>query len=380
MNHVNTPTHFAADNPTATTEEDMNMFMSEKRKVKSEKRIGFFPFGKWVAVAALAAGTLLGAMVPEAEAAWGDETSWKDGKAFTNWNADAWYNVTQGWDNHNPNYEGGRKLVFNNNSQLTTENDFDGTEGPKRWQLIFASGASSARTINGSTENTFHDNGGTKPKIENNSTANHTINFPIKLGYNPLEINPVSGNLTFGGTISLNGKYVDIYGNNTVIVNGVVSGAGGWTLKNDSRAPKLTFNGNNSFTGPVSVESSGTLTVGHDNGLGATGSGNGTTVESGGTLALTGGITVPEAISISGSGVSSGGALKNASGNNSVSGTVTIGADATRIHGDAGTLTLETVSAASGKNYVVQAADGATVRISSSMASRSSFSVPRRDR
>ena len=82
MNHVNTPTHFAADNPTATTEEPMSMttITSEKRKVKSEKRIGLFPFGKWVAVAA-AGVMLLGAMTQEAKADdnWGfynDDRSW----------------------------------------------------------------------------------------------------------------------------------------------------------------------------------------------------------------------------------------------------------------------------------------------------------------
>ena len=51
-----------------------------------------------------------------------------------------------------------------------------------------------------------------KAKIENQSVANHVINLNIEGDGNidPLEINPVSGNLTFNGTID-NNTYVIEY-------------------------------------------------------------------------------------------------------------------------------------------------------------------------
>jgi autotransporter-associated beta strand protein len=76
----------------------------------------------------------------------------------------------------------------------------------------------------------------------------------------------------------------------------------------------------------------------HNNALGAT-SGL-TTVNNGGTLALQGGVTVAEAITLNGSGAGSAGALRNLSGNNTVSAALTLGSDA-RINSDAGLLTLD---------------------------------------
>ncbi len=188
-----------------------------------------------------------------ASAAWGDETSWKSSAANGNWNADHWYNVTQGWDNHNPNYEGGRDLVFGNNNQLSMNNDFTGG-GASRWRIRFLSGASSGRTIGGSTANTFYDNSGQIPKIENSSAATHTLNFPMVVGYSGgMEINPLSGGLTLGGTINNGGYTINVWGDNghTLTLNNVISGGGKLILKQNSI---ISINAAQTYTGNTEID------------------------------------------------------------------------------------------------------------------------------
>lgn len=87
----------------------------------------------------------------------------------------------------------------------------------------------------------------------------------------------------------------------------------------------LTLSGANIYSGLTTV-SAGTLTVSNASGLGAVSSG--TTVASGATLALTGGINVgAEALTLSGTGVSGGGALTSLnSGVNTFQGAITLAA------------------------------------------------------
>ena len=79
MNHVKK--NDFAETTTATTEDAMTMSMSEKRKVKSEKRLGMTSvFGRWAAAAAVFAGVAFALVPNEAEAwawvqAWADHTS-----------------------------------------------------------------------------------------------------------------------------------------------------------------------------------------------------------------------------------------------------------------------------------------------------------------
>jgi autotransporter-associated beta strand protein len=67
----------------------------------------------------------------------------------------------------------------------------------------------------------------------------------------------------------------------------------------------------------------------------------GVVVASGAALELQGGITVgAETLSLNNAGVSTGGALRNISGDNTWGGTITLVTNAVRINSDAGTLTL----------------------------------------
>ncbi|NCC50931.1 MAG: hypothetical protein EOM20_06905, partial [Spartobacteria bacterium] len=183
---------------------------------------------------------------------WGDVTSWKSSAADGDWNDNHWYNVTQGWDNHNPNYEGGRDLQFDNNNQTTMANDFTGG-GAGRWRITFTLNATSARTVSGSTENTFYDNGGTKPRIQNDSSASHSLGFPMKIGYSSgMEVNPISGDLTLSGNIDNNSYDLLVYGDNSkmLTLSGVVSGSGKLSIRPDGGGyPKVKISGASTFSG-----------------------------------------------------------------------------------------------------------------------------------
>jgi len=110
---------------------------------------------------------------------------------------------------------------------------------------------------------------------------------------------------------------------------------------------KQTLTGANSYAGVTNVNG-GTLSIGHSSALGATTAG--TTVANNAALELQGNITVgTETLSLTGTGVSGTGALRNLSGNNIYGGAITL-TGATSIVSDAGLLSLNvpTGSAISG--------------------------------
>ena len=99
-----------------------------------------------------------------------------------------------------------------------------------------------------------------------------------------------------------------------------------------------TLSGANFYTGTTTVNA-GILSVANNLALGTTAAG--TTVASGASLELQGGITITgEALSITGAGSASSGALRNLSGDNTYAGTITLTGAAT-IQSDSGTLTLD---------------------------------------
>ena len=154
----------------------------------------------------------------------------------------------------------------------------------------------------------------------------------------------IGGNLTFSGSESLEfSDSFDQNGNRTYTVNNTTtfSGAlsGGDNLTKNGTGT-LVLGGSNSID-TVTVNTGGALRVANNGALGTTGFG--TVVDSGGSLELIGGRTIgAEALSLSGTGVSTGGALRNVSGDNSWSGAITL-ANVTgvhRINSDAGLLTI----------------------------------------
>ncbi len=161
-----------------------------------------------------------------------------------------WEEATNWWNGAMAALPGGGEILrFDNNHETSMTNNLSATN---RYRIFFDASASSSRTIGGATENTFFDFGGNKPKIENSSTTLHTLNFPIKIGYNPLEINPVNGDLTFGGDINFQGNFLDVFGDNSKVLtfNGVLSGTGGISIQQNS---KVVYNAINTYTGQTTI-------------------------------------------------------------------------------------------------------------------------------
>ena len=136
---------------------------------------------------------------------------------------------------------------------------------------------------------------------------------------------------------------IDVGADDTFNVTGsVYTGAGGGAGITKLGTGTLNISGNNSYSGTTAV-SAGVLNIQHANALGNTG--GVTTVASGAALQIQGDITTAaEALTLSGTGISTDGALRNISGTNTYAGAITLGAD-TQINSDAGTLTLNHATA-----------------------------------
>ena len=128
-------------------------------------------------------------------------------------------------------------------------------------QLFFGSSATTTRTIGGNSIS-FFEFSTTWPRIENQSTTLHTINFPFNASTNSgfnMELVASSGNIDFGGTINNNGRIIQIYGNNTAIdaanrsirLGGVVSGAG---ALNVSQFGAVKLNATHTYTGNTEID------------------------------------------------------------------------------------------------------------------------------
>jgi autotransporter-associated beta strand protein len=172
----------------------------------------------------------------------------------------------------------------------------------------------------------------------------------------------ISGNITRSGAISLqsdsgsivmsgdigpsggagSGSGIRLSGLANGTVSGVISGNPGVNAFNKIGVGTWYLLNNNTFTGTVMI-SGGVLNIQNSNGLGA--SANTATIASSAALELqsVSGITVNNASTINGTGVSDRGALRNISGNNSLTKLITLGA-ASRINSDSGTLTIDVAS------------------------------------
>ena len=140
----------------------------------------------------------------------------------------------------------------------------------------------------------------------------------------------VSANRTL--TLGASGGTVDVGNGLVSSLDGVLLGTGSLTK---TGVGTLSLGGASpSFAGGITV-SVGNLAITNGAALGV--AGTGTTIASGATLALSGGISSAESLTVTGAGVSSLGAIRSTSGNNTLSGTVEL-SGATLISSGAGSL------------------------------------------
>jgi autotransporter-associated beta strand protein len=189
--------------------------------------------------------------------------------------------------------------------------------------------------------------GGLRNISGNNSWAGEvTINSSTRInsdaGRLTLDVasgNAITGtndNLTFGGE------------GNITVADAIATGSG--TLTKDGNGT-LTLSAANSYTGLTTI-SAGALRAGNNTALGTIA--GGVSVTSGAALELdgtAGALTIgAEALTLNGTGISNGGALRNIAGNNSYAGVITLGS-ASRINSDAGTLTIDSAAGSITGNF-----------------------------
>lgn len=136
-----------------------------------------------------------------------------------------------------------------------------------------------------------------------------------------------NGNLVLSnaGTITGAGLGLTLDGSNTASSLASILGTGAGTLTK-AGAGTWTLSGANTYTGATAI-SAGTLKAANNNALGTTG--GGTTVATGATLEIDNGIAIgAEALTVSGPGAGSRGALIVNSGSASYGGAITLGANA----------------------------------------------------
>jgi fibronectin-binding autotransporter adhesin len=156
-------------------------------------------------------------------------------------------------------------------------------------------------------------------------------------------LNMATNALTFGGA------------GNTDISKVITSSSAGNLTKDGNGT--LFLSGNNTYSGNTLI-TQGIVNISNDFALGG-GAGT-TTITSGAVLQTQGGITSGEVISLSGTGLSSTGAIRNMSGNNTLAGAVTM-TGTTRINSDAGTLTLSGGVSGAGQALQVGGAGNTTI-------------------
>jgi autotransporter-associated beta strand protein len=249
-------------------------------------------------------------------ATWDGEGSDDNWSTITNWNPDAALSPYSG-------------ITFAGTNRLNPNNDLVGfTNGA----IVFSDSPAPAGsfTLTGNAV-------GLGGHVINYSALPQTLALPLVLTYGSRAFNAASNDLTVSGTIG--------------------DGGAGYGITKIGAYP-LVLSGANDYAG-LTIVSNGVLNAQHASALGSTATG--TLVVSGATLQLQGGIIIgDEALTVSGLGVASNGALRNMQDENAFGGAITLGG-AARINSDAGTLTLNSASAVTGAFALTIGGAGTTV-------------------
>ncbi len=153
-----------------------------------------------------------------------------------------------------------------------------------------------------------------------------------------------AGSLVLGGAADLATFALSVKGSGSTTFSGIVTGstAANVTALSNNGVGTLILSGSNTYTGLTTV-SQGILQVNNTTALGATGSGNGTSVASGATLLLQPASSLAignELLTLNGSGFGGNGALRSQSGDNNWDGNLALGSDSSLRVDTGSTLTL----------------------------------------
>jgi len=240
------------------------------------------------------------------------------------------------------------KLVGSGTIEFHHFSDQSGSAGPGYSGDIEVAGA----TLNFGDSNEIHDSSdvivssGTINFAARSDTFNSlTISGGTTTGTSTGTITVTNAMTVSGGTVSGKTFSAGSYALSGGTVSAVLAGSGNVTVSGDT-----TLNATNTFTGTVTINSGATLRSDNNRGLGATSSG--TTVASGGSLHLysaSGTKSYGEDITISGSGVSSSGAIQ-ATGSNTITGDITLAANSTLVSNASATFTVGSAGSVDGSS------------------------------
>ena len=260
-----------------------------------------------------------------------------------NWGNYTWTsNSSQTWGT-NANWQGGVKppntsnptnvfVDFGNGTQTSVSMNASSTINALRFD---SNAAAYTITDNGTRTLTFQ-NGTSLAFVQQQSANNQALNPANILIKNNMVFDVTgAGNLTVGSAISDGGSSLSV----------TKTGSGG----------KLILTGSSSYGGGTSIQT-GIIQAQNSGALGS----GAVTVYNGAALNLSGGISPTNALSLIGTGVSGNGALDSASGNNTVSGAITLTGDS-RIQSDSGLLTVSGGIGGNGTNLTFGGAGNLTI-------------------
>jgi len=241
---------------------------------------------------------------------------------------------------------GGQRGVTTSNSALTT---FSGVVSGSGGLTKEGSGVLVLQGGNAFTGNTIVNAGtlrassaGTAFGANSAVTLANVSGATLDLAGFNTSIGSLAGGGASGGNVTMGAGTLTLGGNNaSTSYAGILSGTGGLVKVGNGTQ---TLTGTNTYSGATTI-SAGALRIANANALGSTAAG--TAVSSGAALELTGGIAVPvaETLSLAGSGIGGGGALRSISGNNTWIGNITLTA-AAEIENAAASTTLTLGSSA----------------------------------
>ena len=285
---------------------------------------------------------------------------WRNTAANGNWanddgsNINNWYRSTpNGWDVRRGDLGDGQWsatgtkayniFIFDNGTQATTTVNAIGGAQHLVYRLLLRNNTD--RTFNATDGGNIKLGGGSedaKIETEAGATGTYTFNVPIELA-KTTEISAVNGNMVFnsGSTINTAGNILESHtaSGKQVEFKGVISGTSGQFQHKG--AGLVILDAVNTYTGATTVEASGgRIQIKNASALGGTG--GATTVSAGAAVEILNalGSSIGETLTLSGDGISGGGALRNLTGDNTWSGAISLGSSGVRINSDANTLSL----------------------------------------